>query len=453
VAVFEEEELGPINFNPEWQAIEHQVYVELCALRANPSGYSAKVEQLKQYYHEETQSFIVPGGVILSAQEGWAAYQECIDELRKTAPLPPLQYSRAATLAAMAGLTDQNKETPPRELLESYGVFSEDLGSSVAQSLCFNQLLGQSIVLHLIIDDSYESRGNRRNLLSEEYQIVGISFNSITCNVVFASNYIPKSRLPEMPSPTVPDVFDYSLELNNTAFRQMTPDEVAHVVNNDVHKSAPAATADSQVIEVEFDGKPLQLTLLSPINETVEAADNNMILMLSHSAGHLTASLTSLQEDNVVINKGCLIQSKDGIAVVYACFPGPGAYKLSISADLVGEGVYTQVFDYKINATCGKQEAKEFPATFLQSHGVYVYSPKLGTIPYSQDEFCQFVVHANSPTAGIAVLSGEELMYLQEQKELPNVWAGKVKLSIGPCKISSNLQGTHYEVLGLTVLQ
>ena len=49
----------------------------------------------------------------------------------------------------------------------------------------------------------------------------------------------------------VPDVFDYSLELNNTAFRLMTPDEVAHVVNNDVHKSAPAATADSQVIEVE----------------------------------------------------------------------------------------------------------------------------------------------------------------------------------------------------------
>ena len=62
----------------------------------------------------------------------------------------------------------------------------------------------QSIVLHLIIDDSYESRGNRRNLLSEEYQIVGISFNSITCNVVFASNYIPKSRLPEMPSPSMP---------------------------------------------------------------------------------------------------------------------------------------------------------------------------------------------------------------------------------------------------------
>ena len=61
-----------------------------------------------------------------------------------------------------------------------------------------------------------------------------------------------------------------------------------HHVGPQFPDSAPFSLVCTLLFPVscaQFDGKPLQLTLLSPINETVEAADNNMILMLSHSAG------------------------------------------------------------------------------------------------------------------------------------------------------------------------
>ena len=51
-----------------------------------------------------SQTLAVPGGVVLSSQEGWAAYQECIDQLQLLEPLPPFTYSVALTLAAMTGV-------------------------------------------------------------------------------------------------------------------------------------------------------------------------------------------------------------------------------------------------------------------------------------------------------------------------------------------------------------
>jgi len=438
-----------ININPAWQSIEHQVYAEVCALRANPMAYANKIESLNQYYVERLKSFTVPGGVILSSQEGWSAYEECIQELRRTAPLAKIEYSTALTVAAVEGMTESGAEVPPRQLCERYGLFNEELGSSVAQSLCFNQLLAQSIVLHLMIDDNYSSRGNRRNLLSEEYQSIGISFHSVTCNMIFASNYTPKNALPDLAIPAVPADFTYNLELNNSVFQTVPKAELDAIISADITKAVPEATEQNQVIEVEFEDKPLKMTLLSPASETVTVEGNELTAILAHSAGHLTAILQAVNGDVKLIDKGCLIQSLDGVAIVQTHFPEPGQYSLSISADLEGGGVYTQVFDYKITANCHSQPPREFPATFLQSHSCYVYHPQTWAVGTSGDGFVPFVVKSQAADiAGLAILTGDELLYLQKQED-PTVWAGKVKTQQGACKISLNLLGTHYEVFGM----
>eukprot|EP01006_Ploeotia_vitrea_P020678 TRINITY_DN52973_c0_g1_i1.p1 TRINITY_DN52973_c0_g1~~TRINITY_DN52973_c0_g1_i1.p1 ORF type:complete len:575 (+),score=53.20 TRINITY_DN52973_c0_g1_i1:50-1726(+) len=432
-----------------WRQMEHQVFLEICALRRNPKAYAEKIQELKRYYLDSLANFIVPGGVVLSSAEGWAAYDECVKELQQTQPLPPLDYSTALTIVAIEGLQPEKEQLPARELCNQYGTFSEELGSSVAQSLCFNQLLPQSIILHLLVDDNYDSRGNRRNLLSDEYQQIGVCFHTATCNIVFSSNYTPAQGIQDagVAPPQEPESYDYSLQLNNKHFQLLTAAEIQEFLDADAERKKAKATDESAKVDTTIDEEPIVLTLIQPPQEVCVVTASAYTFVLNHSCGQLTAALTSLN-DVPIADKGCLIQSKDGLAVISTYFPSPGEYRLAVSADLANSAVYTQVLEYNITAHCSPTVSPGFPTTFLQSHGCYIYSPLTSDLA---ETLTPFVIEVLNQTSGIAVLTEGELYYLQRSEKNPSLWAGLVKLSAGPCKVSTNLDGTHYEIFGFTV--
>eukprot|EP00992_Anisonema_acinus_P000490 TRINITY_DN10174_c0_g1_i2.p3 TRINITY_DN10174_c0_g1~~TRINITY_DN10174_c0_g1_i2.p3 ORF type:complete len:223 (-),score=93.60 TRINITY_DN10174_c0_g1_i2:63-731(-) len=215
------------------------------------------------------------------------------------------------------------------------------------------------------------------------------------------------------------------------------------------HPPEPDESASG--VEADIDGTPVRLILLDPPTEAVTTDKNEMTLLLAHSAGHLTASLTALEEENRVVDRGCLLQSRNNVASIAAHFPGSGEYRLAVSADLLGDGVYTQVMEYFITATVPQREPpREFPATFLQSHNCYIYTPQSGRVAPT---WTPFVVEALAELVGVAVLSGDDLVYLQQRPGHPTHWVGRVRLQPGPVKVSSNIDRTHFEVFGLQAVE
>eukprot|EP01012_Entosiphon_sulcatum_P001817 TRINITY_DN10344_c0_g1_i1.p1 TRINITY_DN10344_c0_g1~~TRINITY_DN10344_c0_g1_i1.p1 ORF type:complete len:576 (+),score=108.32 TRINITY_DN10344_c0_g1_i1:41-1768(+) len=429
--------------------LERAVFDEIAAVRANPAAYADKIAALQAFYHEPSGTFAVPGGVVLSSAEGFTAYSECIEQLRATQPLPPLKHSLALALASCDGLAPGMEAVPPRELCQRYGTFSEELGSSVAQSLCFNQVLPQILVIHLLVDDNYSSRGNRTNLLADEYHHVGICFADATCNVILASNYSPLAEC-EGAQYEASAEHEYGLVLDNEHFRALDIAEVLAALQADPLYEPPEPAENAVTVTSTVDDQPVELVPLRPPELQVEATEADCIAVLRHSGGRLTASLASIDDPpRSVADRGCLAQSRNGHAAIRYHLPGPGTYQLGVSVDMLGNGVYTQVFVYRITAADGVAVAPEpqrFPTTFVQSHSCYLHTPWTGSL---KSGFVPFVVETFAPTIGIAVLCGEEMYYLQQQQ--PNIWCGSVLLRPGTCKVSMNIDQTHYEVFGFSV--
>eukprot|EP00667_Euglena_gracilis_P007752 EG_transcript_7836 len=436
--------------NPAWTVIEHQVYAEICALRADPHAYAVKLQELQRYFDEQSQALQVPGGVLLAAQEGWFAYHECIEQLLHTAPLPPLQYSLGLTLAGMVGMAEMDSGVAPRALAEKFGRFDEELGSCVAQSLCFNQLQPQSIVLHLLVDDGYLPRGNRANLLSNEVQHVGIAFQDNACSLLFASNYRTSRKLPEVPLPDVPPAFEYHLQLTHRDFDVLARDELLEVVQGDPLASPPQPP-EFQEIRAEVDGAVVQLALLDPPVDEVEVTEVYRVFVLRHKRGHVTATLEPAGEGGGdLVGRGCLCQTKNGLVAIHAHFPHPGPYHLSVLVDPAGGGEYVQIFQYRIIASGVDVSPVTFPTTFRQSRFCYLHQPLTAELP-TASVLTVFVVQAVTPTcSGIAVLCGEDLVYLLRDDVDETMYSGKVRVGRGEVKVVASVEGKQYEVFGFT---
>eukprot|EP00668_Euglena_longa_P034119 GGOE01043863.1.p1 GENE.GGOE01043863.1~~GGOE01043863.1.p1 ORF type:complete len:546 (-),score=173.19 GGOE01043863.1:263-1900(-) len=438
--------------NPSWTVIEHEVYAEICALRADPPAYAGKVQALKRFFDEQSQALQVPGGVLLSANEGWFAYHECIEQLRRTSPLAPLQYSLGLTLAGLVAMADADSPAAPRALAEKFGTFDEELGSCVAQSLCFNQLLPQSIVLHLLVDDGYMPRGNRANLLSEEVQHVGISFQDTACSLLFASNYRQSRKLPGVPLPEVPAVFDYGLQLSHRDFEVVPKDQLAAAMQSDPLASPPQPP-EFKEIRAEVDGAVVHLMLLDPPLDEVEVSGPDRVFILRHKRGHVTASLEPGEEGGSlsdILGRGCLCQAKDGLVAIHVHFPRAGQYCLSVLVDATGSREYVQVFQYCITASGVDAPPHAFPTTFVQSRYCYLHQPLAADLP-ATSVLTLFVVQAIGPyCSAFAVLIGEELVYLLRDETDETLYSGRVRVGRGDVKVVASIEGKQYEVFGFT---
>lgn len=157
-------------------AEEAAVLNEINLLRTQPQKYVTFLETVRGQY--KGMLWNRPGGAVMT-REGVAAVDEAIQALREQAPLGPLEPSLGLTLAARDHVQDQSASgrtghdgsdgSQPTDRMNRYGG-----GSRTGENISYGLSAARDIIVQLLVDDGWPSRGHRLNLLQPAYEQAGL---------------------------------------------------------------------------------------------------------------------------------------------------------------------------------------------------------------------------------------------------------------------------------------
>lgn len=161
--------------------ILEEIVQEINFARTNPKEYikTRLTPRLKTYNGRDIRDNL---GRIVTTQEGAAPCKECIAELKKQKPLPPLAMDPSLNTAAGIHVTDQHKTgqighegsdgSSPWDRMERAGFKGVKMGENVT----YGSRTAIDIVLDFMIDDGVQDRGHRKNLLDPDFDRVGVAY-------------------------------------------------------------------------------------------------------------------------------------------------------------------------------------------------------------------------------------------------------------------------------------
>ena len=152
------------------------------SIRSNPAGFIETIEHYKQFVvtlkDGKTTVFLKEGTPKIKLKRGVEEFDYCIDLLRRMKPLDELKYSRHLEISipeikenwVKSQVIKEKMEEKKKEILTKFDSFSfhYDLGSEEPET---------SAVLQLVDDSNFEGF-RRENILSEDFNYVGISSKS-----------------------------------------------------------------------------------------------------------------------------------------------------------------------------------------------------------------------------------------------------------------------------------
>lgn len=161
---------------------ESELLSEMNLARTQPQKYAAYVEEFKKYYQGER--LMLPGSKrAIVTNEGLRAVDEAISFLRAAKPVPALDVSEPACLAARDHVIDMKTNgivghvgsdgTKPNDRVDRYGKW---LGA-IGESIIYKMDTARNNVIGLIIDDGTASRGHRNDLFNPDYHVAGLSIS------------------------------------------------------------------------------------------------------------------------------------------------------------------------------------------------------------------------------------------------------------------------------------
>ncbi|BAU13231.1 unknown protein [Leptolyngbya sp. NIES-3755] len=178
---FEASVLNSIALAPkveESAEIERAIVKETNRLRANPQAYAAELAELRQYFRGNLLK--LPGYPALETQEGVAAVDEAIRDLKATAPRPALSISQGLSLGARDHVLDLGPKgkaghygtdgSDPFQRMNRYGTWKGSAGENISFSPIAT---AKWHVRQLVIDDGVRNRGHRKALLNPDYRLMG----------------------------------------------------------------------------------------------------------------------------------------------------------------------------------------------------------------------------------------------------------------------------------------
>jgi uncharacterized protein YkwD len=158
---------------------ERDLLTEINDARARPQVYASYLEKLKPMF--SGREYRRTGQPALMTEEGWSAVEDAIKFLQATKPLPPLRLSQGLYLAAQSHVKDQSSSggvghkgsdsTFIEERAKPYGTWQGGIGENIT----YGNDSARERILTWLIDDGFPSRGHRRRLLSNDYNVAGIS--------------------------------------------------------------------------------------------------------------------------------------------------------------------------------------------------------------------------------------------------------------------------------------
>jgi hypothetical protein len=182
--------------------LEQQVIHELNKVRSNPKRFAEEyMEELRAFF--EGRSYTYPGRTAINSVEGIFPLIECIEELKKTNPMPLLCPAEGLFRAANSLTDDQQKHggighiskngSTPQNRIEKYG----DWYICSAEDITYGSFDARQIVITLLIDDGVPDRGHRKNVLNPCFRFAGVSFGGhptyrSMCVIDYAGEYQTK---------------------------------------------------------------------------------------------------------------------------------------------------------------------------------------------------------------------------------------------------------------------
>jgi uncharacterized protein YkwD len=197
----------PLTTNPQnintLSAIEQEIFDEINLIRSNPQPYIEILEEMKSGINQNVVK--LPNGAKWKMSEGITALNDAINDLKKSPKLRPYKLSNGMTKAANLQLSDLKEDIK----LGHFGKDGSDIeqrlnkfgmpGERFSENISYNAKDVRSAVLLMVIDDAFKSRNHRKNLLSTQFNQIGVAFgkgkNDVNiCIIVFADNFIEMKK-------------------------------------------------------------------------------------------------------------------------------------------------------------------------------------------------------------------------------------------------------------------
>jgi uncharacterized protein YkwD len=162
---------------------EKDFILELNKVRYNPAMYS-HFDMLWMEVFYSGKNLMIPGKDVYQTEEGKVAFQECIAALKKAEPAPILYPSKGMTKACDLLVYDQSStgqtghrgsgNSTPIDRMSRFGTVS----GAYAENIHYGDCEPKFILISLLIDDGVRGRGHRANILSKDFNTVGVAIGT-----------------------------------------------------------------------------------------------------------------------------------------------------------------------------------------------------------------------------------------------------------------------------------
>lgn len=175
--------------------MESDIISEMNRVRSNPPAYERDLLMWRRQFNGK--SVRLRGLVFLQTQEGTSAVDEAILFVRKTRPVPTLQFSPALTLAARDLVRDQGMRGTTGhyssdgknsfQRMKRYGKLHQTAGENIS----YGSDTAQAVVRDLIVDDGVRDRGHRTHIFQPRFRLTGVACGyhrhyRVMCNINYA---------------------------------------------------------------------------------------------------------------------------------------------------------------------------------------------------------------------------------------------------------------------------
>jgi uncharacterized protein YkwD len=148
-------------------------------IRKNPKSYIPHLEDHMKQFKGDVR--YIPGSKVgLQTIEGKAAYEECINFLKKQSPLGGLKLDNELSKASQ----DHADDIGPKGITEHTGSDGSsvddrisryvDWDVTIAENIDFGSTKASDVIVSLIVDDGVTSRGHRQNIFNPSLKIIGV---------------------------------------------------------------------------------------------------------------------------------------------------------------------------------------------------------------------------------------------------------------------------------------
>ncbi len=245
-------------------SISHDaVLAEINRLRSNPSAYADWLETLRPYYDGIVLRW--PGQRPIQTQEGTAALDEAIANLRQTAPLTPLVLADGLSQAAQDHTEDLSlsgrfssrgsDNSTGEDRIRRYGIYEGSFKELVFEGL--ND--PAALVATLVIDDGSYQRNYQKTLLRTNFKYVGIdcrpSLRLALCVTNFADVYTETDPGNPLSQP-----------LNHGSLSVLAADFITET--NNVRQNPAQYAKKLEALRPYYDGNLVKIPGQSPVETT-----------------------------------------------------------------------------------------------------------------------------------------------------------------------------------------